>query len=96
MQVTNKGNKPEIVPGHRHNRRKTRQAPKPPCRSSIDDTASNEELINSTSNLEIRGPAELLLGVPVGLRTQWRHTAEALVTGSVQYEVNVSVFTIFG
>lgn len=82
---TNKAiGKSENVTGYRHNHRKNRQAPKPPSKNNVD-----LELINSASNLEIRGPQELLLGVPVGLRTQWRHTAEALVTGAVRYEVNV-------
>lgn len=45
---------------------------------------------NRSVNLEIREPAELLLGVPVGLQTNWRHTASALVSGFVKYQVNVS------
>lgn len=45
---------------------------------------------NLSTNLEIRGPSELLLGVPTGLKTQWRHTATKLVSSSVRYEkVNV-------
>lgn len=68
----------------RRNHRKNRQAPKPPTNESI--LAKMNEL-----KLEIRAPAELLLGFPTGLSTQWRHTAEALVSGAVKYEVNVSI-----
>lgn len=71
----------------RRNHRKNRQAPKPPTNESI--LAKMNEL-----KLEIRAPSELLLGFPTGLSTQWRHTAEALVSGAVKYEVNVS-FRIF-
>lgn len=71
----------------RRNHRKNRQAPKPPIQTSI------AQIIDSTSNLEIRGPSELLLGFPTGLQTQWRHTAEALVNGSVKYEVNVRIYS---
>lgn len=52
-----------------------RPAPQPPVRS--------------TTKLEIRAPAELLLGVPVGLQTCWRHTPSAIVSGSIKYQVNV-------
>lgn len=45
---------------------------------------------NLSNNLEIRAPSELLLGVPTGLKTQWRHTANKLVSSSVRYE-NVNV-----
>lgn len=55
-----------------------RPAPKPP----------NHE----QQNLHIRGPSELLLGVPTGLQTQWRHKASTLVLGVVRYDVNVSQF----
>lgn len=40
-------------------------------------------------NLEIRAPAELLLGVPVGLQANWRHQPADLVAGLIKYEVNV-------
>lgn len=68
----------------RRNHRKNRQAPKPPTNESI--LAKMNEL-----KLEIRAPSELLLGFPTGLSTQWRHTAETLVSGAVKYEVNVSI-----
>lgn len=42
------------------------------------------------ANLEIRAPAELLLGVPVGLQANWRHQPADLVGGLIKYEVNVS------
>lgn len=54
--------------------KKKAPAPQPPVRAN---------------NLEIRAPSELLLG-PSGLRAQWRHSASALVSGSIKYEVFVS------
>lgn len=85
-------NKDGVVPDHpRPNHRKNRQAPKPPIQQqpkSLDESVLND-MAESTSNLEIRAPSELLLSFPTGLRTQWRHSAEILITGSVPYEVNV-------
>lgn len=74
----------------RPNHRKNRQAPKPPIQQpkSLDESVLNS-IVESTSNLEIRAPSELLLGFPTGLRTQWRHAADRIITGSVKYEVNV-------
>jgi hypothetical protein len=70
------------VPIGRH--RKNRPAPKPPTQRT------------SNNSLEIRGPNELLLGVPCGLRAQWKHSASTLISGSVRYEVNVSlIFNFF-
>lgn len=85
-------NKDGVVEHVRPNHRKNRQAPKPPTQQnkSLDESALNN-IVDSTANLEIRAPAELLLGFPTGLRTQWRHSAEVLITSSVKYEVNVSV-----
>lgn len=57
-------------------RKKNRPAPKPP----------------TVSNLEIRAPSELLLGVPSGLKAQWRHSASTLVSGCIKYNANVSSF----
>ncbi|KAG4073307.1 hypothetical protein HA402_002652 [Bradysia odoriphaga] len=57
--------------GQKTNHGKNRPAPQPP---------------NLSTNLEIRAPSELLLGVPTGLKTQWRHTATKLVSSSVRYE----------
>lgn len=74
---------------NRPNHRKNRQAPKPPTQAKIAN-----DLKETTTNLEIRAPSELLLGFPTGLRTQWRHSAEMLITGSVKYEVNVSTWKI--
>lgn len=68
----------------RRSHRKNRQAPKPPTNESSIPAKMNE------LKLEIRAPSELLLGFPTGMSTQWRHTAEALVSGAVKYEVNVS------
>lgn len=57
-------------------RKKNRPAPKPPI----------------TSNLEIRAPSELLLGVPSGLKAQWRHSASTLLSGCIKYNANVMFF----
>lgn len=73
---------------HRPNHRKNRQAPKPPNDIKL--------LTETAKNLEIRAPSELLLDFPTGLRTQWRHSAELLITGDVKYEVNVRGNEIFG
>lgn len=78
---------------HRPNHRKNRQAPKPPTESKIDNDI--KLLAETATNLEIRAPSELLLGFPTGLRTQWRHSAELLITGAVKYEVNVRRNEIF-
>lgn len=78
---------------HRPNHRKNRQAPKPPTQRPQQQPSNDinvNKLADATSNLEIRAPSELLLGFPTGLRTQWRHSAEVLITGAVKYEVNVS------
>lgn len=80
-----------MVVEHRPNHRKNRQAPKPPVQQQkILDESKLNNVAESASNLEIRGPSELLLGFPTGLRTQWRHSAEILITSAVKYEVNVS------
>lgn len=83
----------EVVPEreHRPNHRKNRQAPKPPGQpSALTKTETDaKHLAETTTNLEIRAPSELLLGFPTGLRTQWRHSAEVLITSAVKYEVNV-------
>lgn len=72
---------------HRPNHRKNRQAPKPPTQIKIENDI--KLLAETATNLEIRAPSELLLDFPTGLRTQWRHSAELLITGAVKYEVNV-------
>lgn len=59
--------------------KKNRPAPQPPVK---------------TSNLEIRAPSELLLA-PTGLKAQWKHSASALVSGSIKYEVFVSLLKKF-
>ena len=51
-----------------------RPAPKPPI---------------TAANIEIRAPSELLLGIPSGLRTQWRHSASILLTASIKYQAMV-------
>lgn len=55
--------------------KKSRPAPQPPT---------------NTSNLEIRAPAELLLSNQGSMQAQWKHSAAALVSGSIKYEVYVS------
>lgn len=40
--------------------------------------------------LIIRDPAELLIGMPATLTTQWRHAPNALVNGFVSYSALVS------
>lgn len=59
--------------------RKNRPAPQPPFRMQ---------------NLNLRGPSELLLGVPTGLQTQWRHNASTLVTDQVKYDVYVRILLL--
>lgn len=56
--------------------KKSRRAPQPPT--------------NTTTNLEIRAPSELLLANQGSFQTQWKHSAAALVSGSIKYEVFVS------
>lgn len=65
--------------------RKNRPAPPPPLRPN--NAPQNGTV---TEHLEIRGPNELLFGVPSTLKTQWRHQPKDLVTGSVTYVANVS------
>lgn len=65
----------------RTNHGKNRMAPQPPGKVAA-------AIVN---NLEIRTPAELLLGTPAGLQTTWRHMPADLLAGRIQYEVNVSI-----
>ena len=66
----------------RHSHKKTRPAPPPPM--STNGSGGN-------SDLEIRAPSELLVGVPATLTTQWRHRPHVLVAGSVNYVASVSI-----
>lgn len=59
--------------------KKNRPAPQPP----------------RPSDLEIRAPSELLVGIPGALKTQWKHQPFVLVTGAVTYVANVSIFIFF-
>lgn len=77
---------------HRPNHRKNRQAPKPPTQAKIKNDIDIKMLPKTATDLEIRAPSELLLDFPTGLRTQWRHSAELLITGAVKYKVNVRGF----
>lgn len=76
----------------RTNHGKNRMAPQPPGKMSVQPPPPPlpPALV---SNLEIRTPAELLLGVPVGLQASWRHMPADLLGGSIQYDVNVSCST---
>lgn len=61
--------------------KKNRPAPQPPVRKT-----------NVTHDLEIRSPSELLLSNQGrSLQAQWKHSAATLVSGSIKYEVFVSV-----
>lgn len=55
--------------------KKNRPAPQPPVRAN---------------NLEIRSPSELLLTNQGSLQAQWKHSAAALIAGTIRYEVFVS------
>lgn len=57
--------------------KKNRPAPQPPVRAN---------------NLEIRSPSELLLTNQGSLQAQWKHSAAALIAGTIRYEVFVSSF----
>lgn len=59
--------------------KKSRPAPQPPT---------------NTNNLEIRAPSELLLTNQGSLQAQWKHSAAALVSGSIKYEVFVSLYRL--
>ncbi|XP_011499558.1 PREDICTED: ankyrin repeat and sterile alpha motif domain-containing protein 1B-like [Ceratosolen solmsi marchali] len=63
--------------------RKNRPAPQPPQVLSIHNGT-----LQTSEYLEIRGPSELLFGVPSTLQTQWRHQPNDLVTGCVTYIAN--------
>lgn len=72
----------------RTNHGKNRMAPQPPGHRPPPPAAA------AASGLEIRTPAELLLGVPVGLQASWRHMPADLLAGRIQYEVYVSGFSL--
>lgn len=55
--------------------KKNRPAPQPPVRAN---------------NLEIRSPSELLLSNQGSMQAQWKHSAAALISGSIRYEAFVS------
>ena len=65
----------------RHSHKKSRPAPQPPMSTNGS---------GGSSDLEIRDPSELLVGVPATLTTQWRHRPRVLVSGSVNYVASVS------
>lgn len=67
-------------------RKKSRPAPPPPPPPS----APVPLLLNIEQDLEIRNPSELLVGVPVTLKAQWRHKPGVLVIGTVDYIASVS------
>jgi hypothetical protein len=70
--------------------RKNRPAPQPPQKSN---TRNGTDQVSE--QLEIRGPSELLFGVPSTLMTQWRHQPTDLVIGCVTYIANVSDLLIY-
>lgn len=67
---------PAVKPTTLSRHKKSRPAPQPPT---------------NTNNLEIRAPSELLLTNQGSLNAQWKHSAAALVSGSIKYEVFVSL-----
>uniref|UniRef100_A0ABD2XRP4 Ankyrin repeat and SAM domain-containing protein 1A n=1 Tax=Trichogramma kaykai TaxID=54128 RepID=A0ABD2XRP4_9HYME len=71
--------------------RKNRPAPPPPQKPNVNTQNGTAQ---PTENLEIRGPSELLFGVPSTLKTQWRHQPKDLVTGNVIYVANYLGSTI--
>jgi hypothetical protein len=68
----------------RHSHKKSRPAPPPPPPPMPTNGSGGN------SDLEIREPSELLVGVPATLTTQWRHRPRVLVAGSVSYVASVS------
>lgn len=64
-------------------RKKSRPAPPPP-------PPPPPLPLNIEQDLEIRNPSELLVGVPVTLKAQWRHKPGVLVIGTVDYIASVS------
>lgn len=64
-------------------RKKSRPAPPPPPSMNVEH------------DLEIRNPSELLVGVPVTLKAQWRHKPGVLVIGTVDYTASVSIMFVF-
>ncbi|RZF41912.1 hypothetical protein LSTR_LSTR005680 [Laodelphax striatellus] len=61
----------------RHSHKKSRPAPPPPPGAVPPPP--------SASDLEIRAPSELLVGVPATLTAQWRHRPHALLAGHITY-----------
>lgn len=69
--------KPAVKSSTSLSRHKKNRAPQPPIKAN---------------NLEIRSPSELLLSNQGSLQAQWKHSAAALVAGSIKYEVFVRSF----
>ncbi|KAG8221866.1 hypothetical protein J437_LFUL003242 [Ladona fulva] len=70
----------------RHRNKKNRPAPPPPPSAPPPPQhPPPQEVTNGPEDLSIRDPAELLVGVPATLTTQWRHRPEVLLSGSVTY-----------
>lgn len=78
MTNNNSSNPPKPVPAVKpatlSRHKKSRPAPQPPVKAN---------------NLEIREPSELLLSNQGSMQAQWKHSAAALVSGSIKYEVFV-------
>ncbi|XP_046394168.1 uncharacterized protein LOC124161944 isoform X2 [Ischnura elegans] len=74
----------------RHRNKKNRPAPPPPPTAPPPPQTTpapppKEATTNGPEDLSIRDPAELLVGVPATLTTQWRHRPKVLLAGSVTY-----------
>lgn len=74
----------------RHNPKKSRHAPLPPPLQNVAAAPGRSNSVGS-GDLVIRGPSELLFGVPSTRITQWRHQPSALVGGNIKYVASVSV-----
>ncbi|XP_049792444.1 ankyrin repeat and SAM domain-containing protein 1A-like [Schistocerca nitens] len=62
-------------------------APAPPC-GTLGRPRKARPAPQPPSDLCIREPAQLLVGVPSALTTRWRHRPHALVSGAVTYVAN--------
>lgn len=93
---------------HSQNEGKNQMVPVPPTTNLTTPAPGGETLKRSHKknrppppppltrpDLEIRAPSALLVGVPETLRTQWRHAPLVLVTGSVMYVANVSIYLYY-
>jgi hypothetical protein len=68
-------------------RRKSRPAPQPPSSVARNHSHPVELLL---SELAIRNPTELVIGIAKTVATQWRHKPQNLLRPGVCYEAQVS------